>query len=146
MTISRKWLYVFYAIVAFIALIGTGFNNLFYYKFGPMAGTLQFWKDSLSTPVSRSLTVDIFFLGLAVSMWMLLEARKLNIKQVWLYIIFGLLIAISFTVPLFMIHREMKLAKIERSGKSGDLSWKDVIGILLLTVAFTGYTVLTFFR
>ena len=31
----------------------------------------------------------------------------------WLYILFGFLIAISVTFPLFLIAREMRLAKLE---------------------------------
>jgi hypothetical protein len=43
---------------------------------------------------------------------MVLEARKLGIRWVWAYVVFGVLIAISVTFPLFLIARERRLAAI----------------------------------
>ena len=39
---------------------------------------------------------------------MVVEARRVGVSLVWLYIIGGFLIAISVTFPLFMIAREMR--------------------------------------
>jgi hypothetical protein len=41
---------------------------------------------------------------------MVLEARRLGIRFVWLYVILGFLVAISVTFPLFLIARERRLA------------------------------------
>ncbi|MBK7600295.1 MAG: DUF2834 domain-containing protein [Acidobacteria bacterium] len=110
MTVSRKALCVIYGLIGLIAFVGTWGNMLGVLKEqGFWGGTIKFWQDALVNEASRFLTVDILFLGLAVVLWMLLEARRLEIPGVWFYVIFGLFIAISLAMPLFMIHREIKL-------------------------------------
>ena len=95
-----------------------------------------------STP-SRSITVDLFFLGLAVLVWMVLEARRLGMRFVWLYLVFGMLIAISVTVPIFLINRERKLAMREPDSPAGTLSPLDIAGLALVTAAIAVYTAIT---
>jgi len=140
MSIPRTALCITYGLVALVALIGTWGNNLDYFGSGFVETNLMFWRDTLATPASRSITVDILFLGVAVAVWMLLEARRLNMRGAWLYIVFGLLIAISVTVPLFLIHRERVLAKADASSPAGRLTALDVIGLVILGAAATLYT------
>ncbi len=143
MPISRKALCVAYGLIALLALGGTWGNNLAYTSLG-FVGTMQtFWQDTLVNPASRSITVDIFFLGLAVFVWMVLEARRLGMRGVWLYLLFGMLIAISVTVPIFLINRERTLAKREPSSAAGTLSALDIAGLVALTIAITAYTAVT---
>ena len=40
---------------------------------------------------------------------MVIESRRLDIRFPWLYVVFGLLVAISVTFPLFLIARERRL-------------------------------------
>jgi len=40
---------------------------------------------------------------------MVAEARRLGIRFVWIYVVLGLLIAISVTAPLFLVARERRL-------------------------------------
>lgn len=143
MTISRKALCIVYGIIALLALLGTWGNNIRYLHLGFLGATLKFWQDTLVNPASRSITVDIFFLGLPVLVWMILEARRLGMRGVWLYLIFGMLVAISVTVPIFLINRERALAVQEASPNAGKLAIGDVIGLIVVTLAFAAYTVLT---
>src|ERR1044071_613284 len=113
MPISRKALCTAYGLIAVLALIGTWGNNLAYLHLGFLQANLTFWPVTLVNAASRSITVDIFFLGLAVFIWMVLEARRLGMRYVWLYLILGMLIAISVTVPVFLINRERALAARE---------------------------------
>jgi hypothetical protein len=89
--IPRRFLCGLYATIALVALVGTWGNNLAYLNLGPIGGTVYFWQETMSTPASRSITVDIFFFALAVAVWMVMEARRLHIRGVWLYLVFGLL-------------------------------------------------------
>lgn len=143
MSVSRQALCVVYAIFALLALIGTWGNNIDYMGHGFVQANLVFWLDTLANPAARSITVDIFFLGLAVAVWMLLEARRLNVRFVWLYLIFGFLVAISVTIPLFLIHRERALAKVEGPVSAGSLKLRDIVGLVVLGIAFTAYAVVT---
>ena len=139
MPISRKALCLVYGLIALLALVGTWGNNVAYFTLGFAA----FWPDTLVNAASRSITVDIFFLGLAVFVWMVLEARRLGMRGVWLYLLFGMLVAISVTVPIFLINRERALAQREPSSAAGTLGTFDVIGLVAVTLGILAFTLVT---
>jgi hypothetical protein len=143
MPISRQTLCVIYGLVARLALVGTWGNNVAYLSLGFVGANSAFWQATLVNPASRSITVDLFFLGLAVFVWMVLEARRLGMRGVWLYLLFGMLVAISVTVPIFLIHRERALAQREPSSAAGTLGVFDIAGLAAVTVAIAAYTALT---
>ena len=146
MTISRKALCVVYGVIAVLALIGTWGHNIAYLDRGFVGANQAFWRDTLANPASRSITADIFFFGLAVFVWMVLEARRLGIRGVWLYMVFGILIAISVTVPIFLIIRERALAASERSSAAGHLHSLDVVGLALFSLGVVAYAVIALLR
>lgn len=148
--INRKALCLAYAAIGALAFVGT-FGNILgllsqYGLSGFLEATLQFWKDVLVNEASRFITVDLLFLGLAVVLWMLLEARRLKIPGVWLYIVFGLFIAISLAVPLFLIHRERRLAAAEPGAAAGSLQALDLVGIAVLSLAIIAFSVFALTR
>jgi uncharacterized protein DUF2834 len=143
MSISRKALCVAYGLIALLALVGTWGNNVAYLSLGFMDANTTFWRETLVNPASRSITVDLFFLGIAVFVWMVLEARRLGMRGVWLYLLFGMLVAISVTVPIFLINRERALAARESSSAAGTLSVPDVVGLVLVTAAISIYAAIT---
>ena len=142
MTIQRKTLCVIYGVISFLAFIGTWGNNIGYMDRGFLGANLMFWQDTFANPASRSITVDLFFLGLAISIWMVLEARRLRMRGVWLYLIFGILVAISVTVPIFLINRERALAR-DATLPPERANTADVFGLIVLTLAILAYTTLT---
>jgi len=146
-TISRRVLCLIYALIAALALVGTWGNNVAYLSDrGFLDSNLRFWADTLANPASRSITVDIFFLALAVFVWMLLEARRLGMRGVWLYWVLGMLVAISVTVPVFLINRERALARRDGSRGAGTLSRADAAGLFLVGLATVAYAALTLGR
>lgn len=143
MTISRSTLCICYALIGALAFVGTWGNVLdLLQEQGFLQGTLHFWQQALVNGPSRFITVDLLFLGLSVTVWMLLEARRLAIPGVWLYVLFGLLIAISLAVPLFLIHREKRLAALEPGSTAGTLRTLDLLGLGLLALACTAFAIL----
>src|SRR5262245_36465875 len=143
MPISRKALCIAYGLIALLALVGTWGNNVAYVGLGFVDTNITFWRETLANPASRSITVDLFFLGLAMFVWMVLEARRLGMRGVWLYLLFGMLVAISVTVPIFLINRERALAAREPSSAAGTLSALDLFGLVLVTAAICVYTAIT---
>jgi hypothetical protein len=140
MTLSRKALCVSYGTLGLIAVIGTWGNVLgLLGEHGFWGGTLKFWQDVLVNESSRFITIDILFLAMAVVVWMVLEARRLQIPYVWLYVVSGFLIAISLAFPLFMIHREIKLAAKEPGSPGGTVRLYDVIALMACGLVFTIY-------
>ena len=146
MTVSRKELSALYGVLAVLALLATWSHNVAYLGAGFVDVGKHFWGDTLANPASRSITVDLFFLSLAVLLWMVTEARRLQMRGVWLYLLFGLLIAISVTVPVFMIHRQRALASRTPGTPAGQLRRSDVIGITLIGAGVAAYTLLSFTR
>jgi hypothetical protein len=63
------------------------------------------------TEVDWVLSLDLTIVAIAGVTFMILEAKKLGMKRVWLYILLSGFTAMAFTFPLFLAMRELKLAK-----------------------------------
>jgi Protein of unknown function DUF2834 len=149
MSRSRQLLCAAYAAIAVLALIGTWSQNVAYFRpeEGPLRGfvmaTARFWPATLATPASTSITVDLALFFLAAAVLMVIEARRLAIRWVWLYILLGLLVAISVTFPLFLIARERRLAVLGSASDVAGLSRADLaalVGLGGMTAAITAWT------
>jgi Terpene cyclase DEP1 len=146
MTISRRVLCIVYALVGLVALVGTWGNNIDYLGLGIVEANIHFWQETLVNPASRSITVDILCLALAAIVWMLLEARRLSMRGAWLWVLFGVFVAMGAAFPWFMVHRELTLGRNEPSSNGGTLSAADIAGIGLLGIAVLAYTYLALTR
>src|SRR4030095_8380791 len=97
---------------------------------GFVLATGRFWAATLATPASISITVDLLLFFLAAAVLMIVEARRLGIRWVSLYVLFGFLVAMSVTFQLFLIAQERMLAaRREPSGELG-LSGTDLAALL----------------
>ncbi len=136
MSTQQRWLVGFYAVVAVAALIATWGQNLQYvWASGEFSALNQFLPDLRVNPASRSISVDIGLFFLAAAAFMVIEAPRLGVRLVWLYILFGFLIAISVTFPLFMIARELRIAGNPGAGAAWRLTAADGIGLALVAAA-----------
>jgi len=98
--------FLFYLITSLIGLITAWVFNGIATVTG--ANYLAAW---FSTPVDWVLSLDILIVAVAGSAFMIMEARKLGMKRVWLYIALSGVTAFAFTFPLFLAMRERKLAE-----------------------------------
>ena len=139
MIIQRKTLAWIYGLVSVLALIGTWGNNIHYMSAGlsPLDVNILFWKETLANPASRSITVDILFLSIPVTIWMMMEARRLQMRGIWFYLVGSLLIAVSMTFPLFMALRERKLAATQ--AEAGTLNAAEILWVLVLGIGVLVY-------
>ncbi len=128
MSSTSRNLCIFYGLIAIAALFATWSQNL-------QPAHISYLEDLKASPASRSFTVDIGFFLLAGATLMVVEARRLGVRFVWLYIIFGFLVAISVTFPLFLIAREMRLAKVGPGAHPVKLTVSDIIVLVLVTGA-----------
>lgn len=99
---SRKNIFLFLTIIGFIAP---------YYFF------LQVREFDLNT-VFQQFTASKILSGTAMDLlisvivfwfFMFTEARKLEMKNTWVYFLATLLVGLSFALPLFLYFREVKL-------------------------------------
>jgi hypothetical protein len=132
---SSKVLCAVYAAISLAALIATWSQNVAY--FDASSGLGGFWPDTKVNPASRSITVDITLFFLAAAILMVIEARKHDVRFVWLYIVGGLLIAISVTFPLFLIAREVQVGRKEPT-RLGPL---DTTALVLVGVASAAFVI-----
>lgn len=146
MKIPRNTLCIAYGLLAVLALIGTWANNVQYLSLGFLGANQRFWLDTLANPASRSITVDVTFLFVALSIWMFLEARRLGMRGAWLYVVFGVLVAISVTFPLFLLNRERALQRQGGDSEGGQLGTVEITGLLLFALVGCAYTVMALSR
>ena len=100
-----------YAAIAAGALFATWSQNLAFFAQSPDAGVAGFLRAAYANPAAASLVNDLWFLGLAAVVFMVVEARRVGVRFVWLYVVLSFLVAVSVSVPLFLLARERKLAK-----------------------------------
>jgi len=149
---SRLLLCWVYAVIALVALVGTWHQNVAYLRAdeGVLTGfalaTGRFWIETLATPASTSITVDLGLLLLPLFALMIIESRRLAIRFVWIYIVLGLLVAISVTFPLFLIARERRLAAGGESAGTLGFTGLDTVGLAALGAAMGGFTLWTLVR
>ena len=146
MTITRNHLCLAYAAAAVLALVGTWGNNVQYLGGGLVDTNVRFWRETLANPASRSITVDIVFLGFAAVLWMFTEARRLAMRGVWLYVLGGIFVAMGAAFPLFLLHRERVLGSRHGAPASGMLTRAELGGGAVLAAASLVYTLLALTR
>lgn len=140
MSANQRLLIGFYALVAAAALFATWSQNLAYVGGGMLGAFPAFVEETRANAASRSITVDIGFFLLAASAFMVIEARRLGVRFVWLYVLFGFLVAISVTFPLFMIARELRLAPAAKPDAPWSLTASDVAGLAVIAAAISALT------
>ena len=105
---NRQARFVFFLILAIIGLVtAMVFNGI-----ASVQGQnyLDAWFCSAADWV---LSLDILIVAIAGSALMIMEATRLGMKRVWLYIAVSGVTAFAFTFPLFLAMRERKLSQIE---------------------------------
>ena len=148
MSNARTMLCRLYLAIAAVALVATWRQNLAFMKDAGLSlpdGFVQFWPALLANRATISITVDIFLFTLAATIWMVLEARRVGVRNVWLYVLFAITIAISVTFPLFLYARERRLATLEPAATEPRPTSGDKAGLAFLTlgtVAFAAWCTL----
>lgn len=132
MSRTRQLLCGFYGLVAIGALVTTWSQNIAHFASG-RSFPAEYMQDLTLTAASRSFSVDLGFLLLAAIALMVAEARRVGVRFVWVYVILSFAIAISVTFPLFLIAREMRLAKVDTTSSPLNFTPLDIAGLALTT-------------
>lgn len=110
LTRNDKILCGVYAVIAVVALVGTWWNNIRYVT-TESTSLIDFFQSGYVNYASSSLTNDLLLFGLAAFVFMVVEARRIGIPKVWIYIVLSAVIAVSVAFPLFLIRRQLVLAE-----------------------------------
>jgi hypothetical protein len=111
MTTKDKLLCALYALFAAVALPATWINNLAFMTKPDSGGVIGFLRAAYANAAAASFANDLLLVAVVACIFMVVEARRLRIRYVWLYIVLSTLVAISVTFPLFLIARQVKMAK-----------------------------------
>jgi hypothetical protein len=68
-------------------------------------------RNALVNEASVFIYADLTLVWIALSVFMVVEARRLGIRYVWAYIAGAPLLALNVTFPLFMLVRQLKIAR-----------------------------------
>ena len=142
MSRSRWLICAIYALISAAALIATSSQNVAYFGGGMLDAFVRFFEDTKVNPASRSITVDIGLLLLAAVFFMVIEARRLGVRFVWLYVLGGFLVAISVTFPLFMIAREFRRASLGEADAALTAVDAAGLGIVTLVVLYLSWSLI----
>ncbi len=116
MTFPRQLLSYFYILMAFLGAILTISANIdFINNYGPGFDIRLFINLANINPAAKSLSRDLFISSSAIFVWIVSEAKRLQVKKLWLVVITTFTIAFAFSAPLFLFLRERRLIEIENS-------------------------------
>ena len=107
-----KPLYAFLAIVGFIA------PNILVFNESVETGNILLWLDPAATMngmfgnrIAAAFVTDLLFVVLAALIWIVVESKKLGMKNSWVYVVLTLLFGLAGPLPLFLYQREKVLEK-----------------------------------
>lgn len=98
----------FYGLLAALGLVSTWSYNLAYMRENDGFSVVGFVQGGFANPAAASLSCDILVVGLAATVWMVVEARRVGMRHGWVFPLLGWFVAMAFAVPLFWAVRERR--------------------------------------
>ena len=102
---------VVFLLLAIIGLAATWYYYALFYLTAEDTSIGNFIALTKTTLPAQSINADISVVAITFLIWLVYEARKLKMKHWWLFIPLTFLIAIAFSLPLFLFFRERKIRK-----------------------------------
>lgn len=106
-------LIVFYGLCTAAGAVVPWYYNLRFMRESGELLTPQRWlAEGFVTPLAGSITSDFLIGTIPVLVWMVVEARRLRMRHLWVYVLGTFLVAFAFTCPLFLLMREWHLQRV----------------------------------
>lgn len=115
--ISPRWVRHVYLLLALLGGVLPWLANWeFIQDYGAAFDLSLFVRLAGANPAAASLSRDLAVAAAAVTLWMVLESRRLGMRGlVWVLLSCGT-IAFAFGAPLFLYLRERRLEELARTG------------------------------
>ena len=65
--------------------------------------------------ISSAFALDVFVSSVVFWIFLFREGTRLQMKLLWIYVVFNLTIGLSFALPLFLLRRSQSLSKLSPS-------------------------------
>ena len=103
-------LMVFYGAFAVAGAIVPWYFNIRHMRETGELLTPQAWvTGGFINALTGSITSDFLIGTTPVLVWMVIEARRLEMRRAWFYVVTTFLVAFAFACPLFLLMRELRL-------------------------------------
>lgn len=111
------WLYLGLAIAG--AVLPWMANLDFIQRYGSSFDIGQFVSLANANPAAQSLSRDLLIGASAITIWMVMESRRLQMRHLWVVLLSAVTIAFAFAAPLFLYLRERRLSEIAQATEAG---------------------------
>jgi hypothetical protein len=96
---------------AVVALVATWWFNIAFFSQENSGGLPGMIKAGYANYASTSFTNDLFVVFVVAAVFMIVEARRIELPRVWIYVGLSFVLAISVGFPLFLAARQVRLAE-----------------------------------
>jgi hypothetical protein len=93
------------------AVVPWYFNLRFMRESGELLTPQRWLAEGFVTPLAGSITSDFLIGTIPVLVWMVVEARRLGMRNLWVFVVGTFLVSFAFTCPLFLLLRERHLQR-----------------------------------
>ena len=96
----------------FFGLSAVGLITAWYFNGVAVMHAQDYLRAWFAKEVDWVLAMDLTIVAIAGVTFMVIEAKRLKMKRVWLYIVLSGVTAMAATFPFFLAMRELKLAQL----------------------------------
>lgn len=111
-----RWIYLLLAVSG--AILPWQANLEFMQANGDPLALMQFIQDANANAAARSLSRDLLIGASAITIWIAVEGRRLQMKGWWITLIACVMISFACGAPLFLHLRERRLAELAAAEQS----------------------------
>ena len=109
------WIYLILSVAG--AILPTLANIEYMKLYGPGFDVSNFIALANINPAASSLSRDLFIGATSFFIWIIIESKRLQMKNLWIVVLGTFTIAFAFAAPLFLLLRELRLSEIEGASK-----------------------------
>ena len=112
LTSTDKALCAVYGVLGLIGLVGT---QVVLFGGYVSSDDGSFVDQLVANGVATFMLIDLLVVAVIALVFMIAEGRRLGMRFLWVYVVLTFAVAISVSLPLFLIARQVHLAKERQS-------------------------------
>ncbi len=118
-TSPQPWLAWLYLALAIAGGVLPWMANLAYMReYGSSFDIGLFIALANANPAAQSLSRDLLVGASAITIWIVVESRRLQMRHLWLVLLSSVTVAFAFAAPFFLFLRERRLAELVRQAEA----------------------------